>query len=61
MTLEPRGYNAIFQENNITDMQAKMLSITGNKARKAYDKFMAKQVSKPRARYVKAMLKAKGA
>jgi hypothetical protein len=58
MTSNASGYDAIFQENNITHGQAMMLERERMADQKAFDKFMAKQKKKPRVRYIKAMQKA---
>lgn len=51
------GYKAIFQENNISDAEAYLVGKENDKRQKAFDKFMAKQLKKPRARYLKQLAK----
>lgn len=55
MTLEPQGYEPIFEENRITEAQAFQASRQGKAAIKAHDKFMQKQMKKPRPRYLKKL------
>lgn len=57
MQAEPQGYNPIFEENRITEAEAFKASRNGKAAIKAHDKFMAKQMKKPRHRYVQQLLK----
>lgn len=55
MQAEPQGYEPIFEENRITEGQAFQASRNGKAAIKAHDKFMAKQMKKPRPRYLKKL------
>jgi len=55
MTLEPKGYEPIFEENRITEGQAFQASRNGQRSIKAHDKFMEKQMKKPRPRYLKKL------
>jgi hypothetical protein len=55
MRSEPQGYNPIFEEHRITEAQAFQYSREGKAAIKAHDKFMQKQMKKPRARYLKKL------
>jgi hypothetical protein len=52
-----QGYKAIFDENNISEFEAAEISREAKRANKAYNKFMNKQLKKPRHRYVKKMNK----
>ena len=55
MTPEVKGYEPIFEENRITEAQAFQASRDGQRAIKAHDKFMQKQMKKPRPRYLKKL------
>lgn len=63
MTTEPQSqemyYKPVFDENETTQAEAFKSSKDGQRAIKAHDKFMQKQMKKPRPRYIKAMLKMK--
>lgn len=55
MTDEAMYYQPVFEEYGITEAEAFKASRNGQKAIKAHDKFMQKQMKKPRARYLKKL------
>ena len=55
MTQEPHGNKPIFDEHTITQAQAFQASRQGKAAIKAHNKFMEKQMKKPRPRYLKKL------
>ena len=55
MTPEIKGYEPIFEENRITEAEAFKASIDGQRAIKAHNKFIQKQMKKPRPRYLKKL------
>lgn len=58
MTTETQsGYRPIFQEHNISEAEAYLVGKENDRRQKAFDKFMAKQLKKPRHRYVKQLAK----
>ena len=48
-------YKPVFDEHGITQAEAFKASREGQRAIKAHDKFMQKQMKKPRARYLKKL------
>ena len=55
MQSEPQACEPIFEEHRITEAEAFQASRQGQRAIKAHDKFMQKQMKKPRPRYLKKL------